>query len=57
MTPADARHAARVEHCNTVYWIEGALRKHFQVERIRAWPFGGGPAAINLAGAFTLSPL
>ena len=57
MTPADARHAARVEHCNTVYSIEGALRKHFRVEQIRAWPFGGGPAAINLARAYRLSPL
>lgn len=57
MSPAEARRAARIEHCNTVFAIESSLRKHFRTEAVRSWPFGVGPAALNLARAYRLRPI
>jgi SAM-dependent methyltransferase/uncharacterized protein YbaR (Trm112 family) len=57
LTPRESRQAQRKDHCNTLYAIENALRKHFSFDAAVCWPFRIGGATINLAKSYRLSPL
>jgi SAM-dependent methyltransferase len=57
LTAAECRVAQRRDHCNTVFAIENALRKYFEIETQRLWPFGVGGVHLNLAKAWVLRPL
>jgi SAM-dependent methyltransferase len=54
MTAKEARHAARIEHCNTIFAVENALHKFYVVDAVRSWPLGRGPVNINLACSYRL---
>jgi SAM-dependent methyltransferase len=57
LTPVESRRAQRKDHCNTLFAIENALRKHFSFEATTCWPFRVGGATINLTKSYRLSPL
>lgn len=46
--------ALRVEHCNTVFSVDNALRKYFIVEMERFWPLRIGGAHFNLSRLYRL---
>jgi SAM-dependent methyltransferase len=56
LSPAESRKAQRKDHCNTVFAIENALRKHFVIEKSAAWPFRHGGATLNLTKSYRLAP-
>jgi hypothetical protein len=49
--------AMKVEHCNTVFAIDSAIRKYFRVEKASHWPLRIGGARFNLSKNYRLSPL
>jgi len=54
---SDCARAQRMDHCNTVFSIENALRKYFEIEHVSMWPFRIGPAQFNLFKSFRLKHL
>lgn len=54
LTPAQCRRAQEKDHCNTVFAIDGALRKFFAVDAATHWPFRLGGAHLNLSANFRL---
>jgi ubiquinone/menaquinone biosynthesis C-methylase UbiE len=54
LSPAEARRVAKIEHCNTVFGIENAMRKFFIIESTNAWPFNVGGTMINLTKNYRL---
>jgi len=57
LTAAESRVAQRIDHCNTVYNLENALRKYFCVEARSYWPFRLPITAFNLSLAMRLRQL
>jgi SAM-dependent methyltransferase len=57
VTPAQSRIAQRIDHCNTVFGIENALEKHFEIEDRSYWPFKVPGRQINLSVAYRLRHL
>jgi SAM-dependent methyltransferase len=57
LTPKESRRAQRLDHCNTIFAIENALRKHFLIEKTAAWPFRIGGGLINLTKSYRLRPI
>jgi SAM-dependent methyltransferase len=53
----DCRDAQTKDHCNSVFAIGNALKKHFQLHRTRYWPFLVGGAHLNLAKMWIAQPL
>jgi len=53
----DCRDAQTRDHCNSVFAIGNALKKHFQLNRTRYWPFPVGGAHLNLAKMWIAQPL
>jgi SAM-dependent methyltransferase len=49
--------AQSTDHCNSVFAIGNALKKHFQFDQTRYWPFLIGGANINLAKMWKARPL
>lgn len=49
--------AQSTDHCNSVFAIGNALKKHFQFDQTRYWPFLIGGADINLAKMWKARPL
>lgn len=56
-SPRDMADAMRVEHCNTVFAIDSAIRKFFRVDECRLWPFNFGGAHLNLVKCYRLSAI
>jgi SAM-dependent methyltransferase len=56
-TPKESRRAQHLDHCNTIFAIENALRKHFLTEKTLMWPFRLGGTAINLTKSYRLRPI
>jgi SAM-dependent methyltransferase len=57
VTPAQSRIAQRIDHCNTVFGLDNALRKHFAIEAQSFWPFKLQSRQINLSVAYRLRHL
>jgi hypothetical protein len=57
ITPAQARRAQRIDHCNTIFAIENAIRKYFRIDASLAWPFRLGGSHFNLVKSYRLEPL
>lgn len=57
LTAVQSRHAQRIDHCNTVFAIENAMRKHFKIFTTKAWPLRLGGNHFNLVKSFRLEPL
>ena len=53
----ECRNAQTKDHCNSVFAISNALKKHFQLHRTRYWPFLVGGAHLNLAKMWIARPL
>lgn len=53
----ECRKAQAKEHCNSVFAVGNALKKHFQLDRTRYWPFWVGGVHVNLAKMWTARPL
>lgn len=49
--------AARISHCNTVFAIDSALRKFFDVDTSHYWPFCIGGPQVNLVKCWRLRKL
>ena len=49
--------AQSADHCNSVFAIGNALKKHFQFDQTRYWPFPLGGAHFNLAKMWVARPL
>ena len=57
ISPQECRNAQTKDHCNSVFAISNALKKHFQLNRTRYWPFLVGGAHLNLAKMWIARPL
>jgi SAM-dependent methyltransferase len=57
LTAKESRRAQRLDHCNTIFAIENAMRKHFIIEKQAGWPFGIGSSLINLTKSYRLRPI
>lgn len=47
----------RIEHCNTVYAVDSALRKFFKIDQSQLWPMRFGGTHMNLVKCYRLSSL
>ncbi len=57
LSAKDSRRAQRLDHCNTIFAIENAMRKHFMIEKQAGWPFRVGGSLINLTKSYRLRPI
>ena len=57
ITPREMAEAMRVEHCNTVFAVDSAIRKFFHVDECSLWPFNFGGAHLNLVKCYRLSSI
>lgn len=53
----ECRDAQTRDHCNSVFGVGNALRKHFHLNRTRYWPFVVGGVHLNLAKMWVAQPL
>ena len=53
----DCVKAQQTDHCNTVFAIGNAMKKHFHLDQTRHWPFSLGGAHANLAKMWVATPL
>ena len=56
LTASQYIQAAKIEHCNTTYAIDNAIRKFFNIESERHWPLNIGGPMVNLARLYRLVP-
>jgi len=57
ISPREMAEAMRVEHCNTVFAVDSAIRKFFHVDQCSLWPFNIGGAHLNLVKCYRLSSI
>ena len=57
ISPREMAEAMRVEHCNTVFAVDSAIRKFFRVDQCSLWPFNFGGAHMNLVKCYRLSSI
>lgn len=49
--------AMSIEHCNTVFSVDNALRKFFKIDQYSLWPMRFGGVHMNLVKCYRLSSL
>ncbi len=54
LTPAQSRIAQRIDHCNSVFGLDNAVRKHFAVDARSFWPFHVPSRNMNLSVSYRL---
>ncbi len=57
ITPSEMAEAMRVEHCNTVFAVDSAIRKFFHVDECSLWPLNFGGVHLNLVKCYRLSSI
>lgn len=57
LTRRQVTEAVQVEHCNSVFAIDNAIRKHFKIDRAGYWPLRTGGPHLNLIRCYRLTRL